>query len=182
MFWSGELTSADDEVAKIDPGRDTDALGKAGRKRHTTTVSPYKNCKQPCCRFIRYTEEKRVGGYWDCWDTLAADGTVCDSTRVLFFTFPKDPIPKKRWLVAIKRHEGKFLAVTKHKKVCSTYFVNNNYVLNVVGDQHCLRVDAIPSVFAFEKPQRLAWRNLRDQTPVRLASATAVRHQSGLQL
>lgn len=51
-------------------------------KRHTTTVSPYKYCQQECCRFIRYTQKPRVGGYWDCWKTLAADGTICDSTRV----------------------------------------------------------------------------------------------------
>nr|XP_037277046.1 uncharacterized protein LOC119170104 [Rhipicephalus microplus] len=49
-------------------------------RRHTTTVSPYKSCTQPCCRFIRYGPGR--GGWWNCWDTTAADGTVCDSTRV----------------------------------------------------------------------------------------------------
>ncbi|XP_075739977.1 uncharacterized protein LOC142785383 isoform X1 [Rhipicephalus microplus] len=49
-------------------------------RKHTTTVSPYHACTQSCCRFMRYTD--RYGGWWDCWDTRAADGTVCDSTRV----------------------------------------------------------------------------------------------------
>ncbi|XP_049270870.1 uncharacterized protein LOC119390742 isoform X2 [Rhipicephalus sanguineus] len=51
------------------------------RQRRTTTVSPYKNCKQECCRFIRYNGTGH-GGWWDCWYTRAADGTVCDSQRV----------------------------------------------------------------------------------------------------
>ncbi|XP_072141475.1 uncharacterized protein [Dermacentor andersoni] len=49
-------------------------------RRRTTTVSPYQDCTQSCCRFVRL--EGRVGGYWNCWETRAADGTVCDSTRV----------------------------------------------------------------------------------------------------
>uniref|UniRef100_A0A224YPY1 Reprolysin n=1 Tax=Rhipicephalus zambeziensis TaxID=60191 RepID=A0A224YPY1_9ACAR len=49
-------------------------------RRHTTTVSPYKDCKQSCCRFVRLGINR--GGYWDCWYTPAADGTVCDSLRV----------------------------------------------------------------------------------------------------
>lgn len=49
-------------------------------RRRTTTVSPYQECTQQCCRFVRL--ENRVGGYWNCWETRAADGTVCDSQRV----------------------------------------------------------------------------------------------------
>lgn len=60
---------------------------RAARKRdrqlywkRTTTVSPYKRCTQSCCRFLRHGPNR--GGWWNCWDTPAADGTVCDSTRV----------------------------------------------------------------------------------------------------
>ncbi|KAH6929477.1 hypothetical protein HPB50_000345 [Hyalomma asiaticum] len=72
---------------------------------------------------------------------------------VSFFAFPKDPLLKKRWLVAIKRDEGKLFAVTKHTKVCSTHFASDDYLPNVVGGRRYLRVDAVPSVFAFGKPQ-----------------------------
>ncbi|KAH6934626.1 hypothetical protein HPB50_026162 [Hyalomma asiaticum] len=82
---------------------------------------------------------------------------------VSFFAFPKDPLLKKRWLVAIKRDEGKLFAVTKHTKVCSTHFANDDYLPNVVGGRRYLRVDAVPSVFAFGKPQRPARRKPRDR-------------------
>ncbi|KAL1416928.1 hypothetical protein MTO96_027370 [Rhipicephalus appendiculatus] len=82
--------------------------------------------------------------------------------EVSFFAFPKDPLLKKRWLVAIKRDEGKLFAVTKHTKVCSTHFANDDYLPNVVGGRRYLRVDALPSVFAFGKPQRPARRKPRD--------------------
>ncbi|KAL1415409.1 hypothetical protein MTO96_006833 [Rhipicephalus appendiculatus] len=82
---------------------------------------------------------------------------------VSFFAFPKDPLLKKRWLVAIKRDEGKLFAVTKHTKVCSTHFANDDYLPNVVGGRRYLRVDAVPSVFAFRKPQRPARRKPRDR-------------------
>lgn len=49
-------------------------------RRNPTTRSPYQDCTQSCCRFVRL--ENRTGGYWNCWDTRAADGTVCDSLRV----------------------------------------------------------------------------------------------------
>ncbi|KAL1445325.1 hypothetical protein MTO96_029248 [Rhipicephalus appendiculatus] len=82
---------------------------------------------------------------------------------VSFFAFPKDPLLKKRWLVAIKRDEGKLFAVTKHTKVCSTHFANDDYLPNVVGGRRYLRVDAVSSVFAFGKPQRPARRKPRDR-------------------
>ncbi|KAH6943805.1 hypothetical protein HPB50_027370 [Hyalomma asiaticum] len=72
---------------------------------------------------------------------------------VSFFAFPKDPLLKKRWLVAIKRDEGKLFAVTKHTKVCSTHFANDDYIL-----AECSR-----RVFAFGKPQRPARRKPRDR-------------------
>ncbi|KAH6939474.1 hypothetical protein HPB50_018559 [Hyalomma asiaticum] len=80
--------------------------------------------------------------------------------KVSFFA---DPLLKKRWLVAIKRDEGKLFAVTKHTKVCSTHFANDDYLPNVVGGRRYLRVDAVPSVFAFGKPQRPARRKPRDR-------------------
>ncbi|KAH6934769.1 hypothetical protein HPB50_000700 [Hyalomma asiaticum] len=82
---------------------------------------------------------------------------------VSFFAFPKDPLLKKRWLVAIKRDEGKLFAVAKHTKVCSTHFASDDYLPNVVGGRRYLRVDAVPSVFAFGKPQRPARRKPRDR-------------------
>ncbi|KAH6934601.1 hypothetical protein HPB50_025621 [Hyalomma asiaticum] len=82
---------------------------------------------------------------------------------VSFFAFPKDPLLKKRWLVAIKRDEGKLFAVTKHTKVRSTHFANDDCLPNVVGGRRYLRVDAVPSVFAFGKPQRPARRKPRDR-------------------
>ncbi|KAH6933304.1 hypothetical protein HPB50_014017 [Hyalomma asiaticum] len=85
------------------------------------------------------------------------------ATQVSFFAFPKDPLLKKRWLVAIKRDEGKLFAVTKHTKVCSTHFASDDYLPNVVGGRRYLRVDAVPSVFAFGKPQRPARRKPRDR-------------------
>ncbi|KAH6938580.1 hypothetical protein HPB50_010897 [Hyalomma asiaticum] len=87
---------------------------------------------------------------------------ACDR-QVSFLAFPKDPLLKKRWLVAIKRDEGKLFAVTKPTKVCSTHFASDDYLPNVVGGRRYLRVDAVPSVFAFGKPQRPARRKPRDR-------------------
>ncbi|KAH6934493.1 hypothetical protein HPB50_024719 [Hyalomma asiaticum] len=90
-------------------------------------------------------------------------GTMRRPPSVSFFAFPKDPLLKKRWLVAVKRDEGKLFAVTKHTKVCSTHFASDDYLPNVVGGRRYLRVDAVPSVFAFGKPQRPARRKPRDR-------------------
>ncbi|KAH6936583.1 hypothetical protein HPB50_019286 [Hyalomma asiaticum] len=108
-------------------------------------------------------------GYADPGGSAALNGgwlgtyTPDHKPRVSFFAFPKDPLLKRRWLVAIKRDEGKLFAVTKHTKVCSTHFANDDYLPNVVGGRRYLRVDAVPSVFAFGKPQRPARRKPRDR-------------------
>nr|XP_054926585.1 uncharacterized protein LOC129384934 isoform X2 [Dermacentor andersoni] len=76
-----------------------------------------------------------------------------NGSKVSFFCFPRDPHLKKKWIVAIKRDEGKLFVVTKHTKVCSNHFTTDSYLPNVVGDRRFLRVDAVPSVFAFGKPK-----------------------------
>ncbi|XP_049270871.1 uncharacterized protein LOC119390743 isoform X2 [Rhipicephalus sanguineus] len=54
-------------------------------QRNPTTVSPYKDCKQKCCRFMRHATDNRTGGWYDCWYTRAADGTPCDSQRMIAY-------------------------------------------------------------------------------------------------
>ncbi|XP_049525924.1 uncharacterized protein LOC125946467 [Dermacentor silvarum] len=83
--------------------------------------------------------------------------------QVSFFCFPKDPHLKKKWIVAIKRDEGKLFVVTKHTKVCSNLFTADSYLPNVVGDRRYLRVDAVPSVFAFGKPKPPARKKPKDR-------------------
>ncbi|KAH6930303.1 hypothetical protein HPB50_012608 [Hyalomma asiaticum] len=121
----------------------------------------------PPSQYPNYMHHRLVSQYLnDYADTFGLRSYVrClhSVTKVSFFAFPKDPLLKKRWLVAIKRDEGKLFAVTKHTKVCSTHFANDDYLPNVVGGRRYLRVDAVPSVFAFGKPQRPARRKPRDR-------------------
>lgn len=86
-----------------------------------------------------------------------------NGSKVSFFCFPKDPHLKKKWIVAIKRDEGKLFVVTKHTKVCSNHFTADSYLPNVVGDRRYLRVDAVPSVFAFGKPKPPARKKPKDR-------------------
>ncbi|KAH7978421.1 hypothetical protein HPB49_005483 [Dermacentor silvarum] len=89
--------------------------------------------------------------------------TTTARRQVSFFCFPKDPHLKKKWIVAIKRDEGKLFVVTKHTKVCSNHFTADSYLPNVVGDRRYLRVDAVPSVFAFGKPKPPARKKPKDR-------------------
>ncbi|KAH6935992.1 hypothetical protein HPB50_012200 [Hyalomma asiaticum] len=113
--------------------------------------------------FTTAVERRKLCWRWLSTAHMVRPDDVSPVPQVSFFAFPKDPLLKKRWLVAIKRDEGKLFAVTKHTKVCSTHFASDDYLPNVVGGRRYLRVDAVPSVFALGKPQHPARRKPRDR-------------------
>ncbi|CAN7992631.1 unnamed protein product, partial [Ixodes pacificus] len=73
------------------------------------------------------------------------------------FGFPIDPVVRKKWVIAIKRDEGKHFTITKYTKLCSGHFQQSDYLPNVAGNRRYMKQQAVPSVFAFnvsKKPPR----------------------------
>ncbi|XP_042149597.1 peroxynitrite isomerase THAP4-like [Ixodes scapularis] len=91
----------------------------------------------------------------------AATGAVLDraeslkwATNVSLFTIPSDPALRKKWVVAIKRDEGKQFSITKYTKICSGHFREGDYIPNVASKRRYLRQEAVPSIFAFNVAKR----------------------------
>ncbi|XP_064462707.1 uncharacterized protein LOC135373434 [Ornithodoros turicata] len=75
-----------------------------------------------------------------------------DGNKVSFHRFPNDETLYKKWIIAIKRDEGKDFQVTKCTKVCSKHFRACDFIPGVASGHNLLRDTAVPSVFAFSKP------------------------------
>ncbi|XP_037567456.1 uncharacterized protein LOC119448024 [Dermacentor silvarum] len=78
-----------------------------------------------------------------------------DGNKVSYHRFPRDATLYKKWIIAIKRDEGKFFNVTKCTKVCSRHFLPSDFIPSVSCGNNLLRQTACPSVFSFGKMQQL---------------------------
>ncbi|XP_064461595.1 THAP domain-containing protein 11-like [Ornithodoros turicata] len=76
--------------------------------------------------------------------------------KVSYHRFPKDADLRKKWIVAIKRDEGPFFAVSDATKVCFHHFLETDFLANVANGHRHLQQFAVPSVFSFgeTKPAR----------------------------
>ncbi|XP_042145175.1 THAP domain-containing protein 5-like [Ixodes scapularis] len=82
-----------------------------------------------------------------------------NGNKVSFFAFPKEPTVRKKWVIAIKRDEGKLFTITKYTKVCSLHFQEKDYLINIASGFRFLKERVAPSVFGFnaaKKPPRRA--------------------------
>ncbi|XP_064468566.1 uncharacterized protein LOC135380210 [Ornithodoros turicata] len=76
-------------------------------------------------------------------------GKDSDGNKVSFLGFPNDSALKKKWIVAIRRDEGKHFKANRHTKVCSKHFVAADFFSNYVSGTKRLKEGAVPSVFNF---------------------------------
>lgn len=74
--------------------------------------------------------------------------------QVSFHRFPQDAEVYKKWIIAIRRDEGKHFKVTKATKVCSKHFSEEDYVPKVANGRRHLYTHAVPSVFQFKTLKR----------------------------
>ncbi|CAN7998186.1 unnamed protein product [Ixodes hexagonus] len=74
-------------------------------------------------------------------------------SKVSYFGFPRSKDLHKRWIVAIKRDEGKHFKVTQSTKVCSRHFKEEDYLAGYVNGRRFLKEGVIPSVFGFSVPK-----------------------------
>ncbi|XP_064461592.1 uncharacterized protein LOC135371457 [Ornithodoros turicata] len=74
--------------------------------------------------------------------------------------FPKSEALFKQWISKIKRHEGPLFEVTRHTKVCSKHFRDDDFVPNAASGKHILRDHAVPSMFSFASPKQKPRRPL----------------------
>lgn len=63
--------------------------------------------------------------------------------------FPNDPGLKKKWIVAVRRDQGKKFQITKHTKVCSKHFADSDFFSNYASGRRRLKEHAVQSVFNF---------------------------------
>ncbi|KAM7295196.1 uncharacterized protein ISCGN_024701 [Ixodes scapularis] len=86
--------------------------------------------------------------------------------KVSFFSFPSDPVVRKKWVIAIKRDEGKLFQITKYTRLCSKHFQQSDYLANYAGSRRFLRQNAVPSIFAFNTAARPPRREPRRRLPL----------------
>ncbi|KAM7295191.1 uncharacterized protein ISCGN_024696 [Ixodes scapularis] len=95
---------------------------------------------------------------------------------VSYFGFPRSKDLHKKWIVAIKRDEGKHFKVTQSTKVCSKHFKEEQYLPGYVNGRRFLKEGVVPSVFRFsvtKVPRRTLHRNATapPSSPVNVAAA-----------
>ncbi|XP_064479145.1 uncharacterized protein LOC135392359 [Ornithodoros turicata] len=71
--------------------------------------------------------------------------------KVSFHRFPRQEELYKKWVIAIKRDEGRHFKITKSTVVCSRHFRECDFLPNIASGLHILRDAAVPSLFAFRK-------------------------------
>ncbi|XP_064483121.1 uncharacterized protein LOC135395967 [Ornithodoros turicata] len=84
-------------------------------------------------------------------------------SKVSFLGFPSDPAVKRKWIVAIRRDEGKFFSVSQHTKVCSKHFADTDFYASYASGIRLLKEGAVPGIFNFPaksaKPPRKPPKN-----------------------
>ena len=73
-----------------------------------------------------------------------------NGSKVSHFTFPDDPVLRKKWIHAIRRDEGMHFQVKKWTKVCSRHFREYDFIKTLSGRRD-LRTNAIPSLFPWTR-------------------------------
>ncbi|CAH1396345.1 unnamed protein product [Nezara viridula] len=65
---------------------------------------------------------------------------------ISFYTFPRDPVMRKKWIIAMKR---KNFEPTYSSRVCSKHFTPDQYQIRPNCNFELLKPDSVPSVFEF---------------------------------
>ncbi|KAG1663938.1 THAP domain-containing protein 3 [Nymphon striatum] len=71
---------------------------------------------------------------------------------VSFHQFPSNPDRKKLWLRNIRRDIGPNFKPSKSTKVCSVHFKTEDFIKK--GKRSCLTPDAVPTIFAWSRPEK----------------------------
>ncbi|KAM7302738.1 uncharacterized protein ISCGN_018246 [Ixodes scapularis] len=100
--------------------------------------------------------------------------------EVAYFGFPKDKEQFKRWIIAIRRDEGKHFKVTQSTKVCSKHFRDGDFFPGYVNGRKFLKEGIVPSTFRFSaqkvprrKLQRHNAQPVNNRSPVDMRAALA---------
>ncbi|CAN7995181.1 unnamed protein product [Ixodes pacificus] len=103
-----------------------------------------------------------------------------NGNKVSFFAFPKEPTLRKKWVIAIKRDEGKLFSITKYTKVCSLHFQEKDYLSNIASGFRFLKERVAPSVFGFnaakKPPRRAPLQRMRATSNLTAADEDATDH------
>ncbi|CAN7975661.1 unnamed protein product, partial [Ixodes persulcatus] len=101
-------------------------------------------------------------------------------SQVSYFGFPKDKELFKRWIIAIRRDEGKHFKVTQSTKVCSKHFRDEDVFPGYVNGRKVLKEGIVPSTFRFSaqkvprrKLQRHNAQPVNNRSPVNMTAALA---------
>ncbi|CAN7951069.1 unnamed protein product [Ixodes pacificus] len=101
-----------------------------------------------------------------------------EQNKVSYFGFPKDKELFKKWIVAIRRDEGKHFKVTKSTKVCSKHFKDKDFLPGYVNGRKFLKEGIVPSAFRFSVPKvprrKVQRRNTQPvSNPINMIAAAA---------
>ncbi|KAM7304092.1 uncharacterized protein ISCGN_013992 [Ixodes scapularis] len=121
-----------------------------------------------CCSTLQGRPIEPLGMPQYCCAPLCKQKGVTDDLgdKVSFFSFPSDPVVRKKWVIAIKRDEGKLFQITKYTRLCSKHFQQSDYLANYAGSRRFLRQNAVPSIFAFNTAARPPRREPRRRLPL----------------
>ena len=74
-----------------------------------------------------------------------------DGIKISYHKFPENRDLFMKWIVAIRRDEGKDFKVTEHTRVCSRHFKSSDYLPSLTGRKKSLKSMAVPSLFPWKQ-------------------------------
>lgn len=95
-----------------------------------------------------------------------------DGIKISYHKFPENRDLFMKWIVAIRRDEGKDFKVTEHTRVCSRHFKSSDYLPSLTGRKKSLKSMAVPSLFPWKQGSPIKRKSPRKRTLILKKTAT----------
>lgn len=95
-----------------------------------------------------------------------------DGIKISYHKFPENRDLFMKWIVAIRRDEGKDFKVTEHTRVCSRHFKSSDYLPSLTGRKKSLKSMAVPSLFPWKQGSPIKRKSPTKRTLILKKTAT----------
>jgi len=95
-----------------------------------------------------------------------------DGIKISFHKFPENRDLFMKWVIAIRRDEGKHFKVTEHTRVCSLHFKSSDYLPSLAGHERTLKSTAVPSLFPWKRASPIKRKATMERTLIRKKTST----------
>lgn len=95
-----------------------------------------------------------------------------DGIKISFHKFPENRDLFMKWVIAIRRDEGKHFKVTEHTRVCLRHFKSSDYLPSLAGRKRTLKSMAVPSLFPWKRASPIKRKAPMERTLIRKKTST----------